>query len=38
MKAAQVLLICVPLVTWVYGWQYWTSSALIQGPADFLIN
>jgi uncharacterized RDD family membrane protein YckC len=33
-----VLLICVPLVTWVYGAQYWTSSALIQGPADFLIN
>lgn len=33
-----LLLICMPLVTWVYGWQYWTSNAFIQGPADFLIN
>jgi len=33
-----VLLICMPLVTWIYGWRYWTSDALIQGPADFLIN
>lgn len=33
-----LLLICLPLVTWVYGWQYWTSNAFIQGPADFLIN
>lgn len=33
-----VLLICMPLVTWVYGWRYWTADAFIQGPADFLIN
>lgn len=33
-----LMLICMPLVTWAYGWQYWTSNAFIQGPADFLIN
>lgn len=33
-----VVVICVPLVTWVYGPQYWTSSGLIAGPADFLIT
>jgi uncharacterized RDD family membrane protein YckC len=33
-----VVMICWPLVTMIYGWQYWTSQAFIQGPADFLIN
>ena len=33
-----VLIVCVPLVTFVYGRTYWTSEALLQGPADFLIN
>jgi uncharacterized RDD family membrane protein YckC len=33
-----LLLICMPLVTWVYGWRYWTSNAFIQGPVDFLIT
>lgn len=33
-----VLLICMPLVTWIYGRRYWTSDAFIQGPADFLIT
>ena len=33
-----LLMICWPLLTMTYGWQYWTTSALIQGPVDFLIN
>ena len=33
-----VLAIAWPLLTWVYGTAYWSSSALLQGPADFLIN
>ena len=33
-----VLIICVPLVTMVYGKDYWLASALLQGPADFVIN
>jgi uncharacterized RDD family membrane protein YckC len=33
-----VLVICLPLVTYIYGGSYWTSDALLQGPADFLIN
>jgi len=33
-----LLMICWPLLTMIYGWQYWTTSALIQGPVDFLIN
>lgn len=33
-----LLVICAPLVTWVYGRAYWTSDAFLQGPADFLIN
>jgi uncharacterized RDD family membrane protein YckC len=33
-----VMVICVPLVTWIYGRDYWSSTALVQGPADFLIN
>jgi len=33
-----LLVICVPLVTYIYGGSYWTSDALLHGPADFLIN
>ena len=33
-----VALICVPLATWIYGWEYWSAGTLIQGPADVLIN
>jgi uncharacterized RDD family membrane protein YckC len=33
-----VAVICLPLLTLIYGEQYWTSNALLQGPADFLIN
>jgi uncharacterized RDD family membrane protein YckC len=33
-----VMVICFPLVTWIYGRDYWSSTALVQGPADFLIN
>ena len=33
-----VLLICLPLVSFFYGEDYWTSAEVIKGPADFLIN
>lgn len=33
-----MLVICVPLVTMVYGREYWSSNRFIQGPLDFLIN
>jgi len=33
-----VLIICLPLVHWIYGAEYWASTRLIQGPADFLIT
>jgi uncharacterized RDD family membrane protein YckC len=33
-----VMVICLPLVTWYYGPDYWQTVAFIQGPADFLIN
>lgn len=33
-----VMIVCLPLVTLVYGRSYWTSDAILQGPADFLIN
>ena len=33
-----VAIICFPLATWIYGWEYWTAEAMIQGPADVLIN
>jgi uncharacterized RDD family membrane protein YckC len=33
-----LLLICVPIVTLVYGEEYWTSPEMLAGPADFLIN
>jgi uncharacterized RDD family membrane protein YckC len=33
-----VVAICFPLVTMIYGREYWVSTAIIQGPADFVIN
>ena len=33
-----VAILCLPLVSWIYGSDYWTNPALIQGPADFLIS
>lgn len=33
-----MLVITVPLVTWVYGVDYWVSDEMIRGPADFVIN
>ena len=33
-----LLAVCVPLVTAIYGKEYWLSDAIIHGPADFLIN
>jgi uncharacterized RDD family membrane protein YckC len=33
-----LLFITIPLVTAVYGRQYWSSTDWIRGPADFLIN
>jgi uncharacterized RDD family membrane protein YckC len=35
-----LLLICAPIVTWIYGTDYWlgTEMKLIYGPADFLVN
>lgn len=33
-----LLFITVPLVTLIYGREYWSTTEWIQGPADFLIN
>lgn len=33
-----VLIICLPLVHWIYGEAYWLSGKWVQGPADFLIT
>jgi len=33
-----IMVVTVPLVTAVYGKQYWISDSWIKGPADFLIN
>jgi len=35
-----VMIICAPLVTWIYGASYWVDleKGFIAGPADFLIN
>ncbi len=33
-----IMVITVPLVTAVYGKQYWLSDSWLKGPADFLIN
>ena len=33
-----VLAITFPLLTWIYGSDYWVDGQLIKGPADFLIS
>ena len=33
-----MLVIVAPLVTFIYGREYWLSDRIIAGPADFLIN
>ena len=32
------LIVCIPLLTWIYGYGYWQADAFIQGPADLFIN
>ena len=36
--AVLLLLICWPLLIWIYGWEYFDSEALVVGPADFIIS
>lgn len=33
-----VSIILAPLLTWIYGADYWTSEDLFQGPVDLVIN
>ncbi len=33
-----VVMLTAPLVTWIYGREYWYSSRLLHGPADFVIT
>jgi uncharacterized RDD family membrane protein YckC len=33
-----VMVVCAPIVTSIYGWDYWSSDRFIQGPADFVVN
>jgi len=33
-----VVIVCWPLMTMIYGWDYWSSESLVQGPADLVIN
>jgi uncharacterized RDD family membrane protein YckC len=33
-----MLVICLPLVHWIYGEEYWMSGKWVNGPADFLIT
>jgi uncharacterized RDD family membrane protein YckC len=33
-----VAVICWPVLTYIYGWQYWSSDAFIQGPLDFIVS
>ena len=33
-----VMVICAPLLLWIYGADYWLSDEFIKGPADVLIN
>jgi uncharacterized RDD family membrane protein YckC len=33
-----ILVIIAPILSWIYGVDYWLSTSLIQGPADFLIS
>lgn len=35
---ALVMLICFPLLIWIYGWGYLGNEGFIAGPADFLIS
>lgn len=36
--SAIVMLIALPLLTWIYGSAYWDGDSFIQGPVDFLIS
>ena len=33
-----VVMLTAPLVTWIYGREYWYTTQLLHGPADFLIT
>ena len=33
-----IFIILLPLLTAIYGWSYWDSEKLIQGPADLLLS
>lgn len=33
-----IVVIALPLLIWIYGRAYWESTAMIQGPVDFLIS
>ena len=33
-----LMLVCFPLLIWIYGWDYLGNDGLIAGPADFLIS
>jgi len=33
-----VLVIVAPVLTWIYGPEYWVSDRLVHGPADVLFN
>ena len=33
-----LLMICMPVITWIYGAHYWTTTRFIAGPADLLVN
>jgi uncharacterized RDD family membrane protein YckC len=33
-----IVVICFPLLTLIYGMGYWSSTELVQGPADLLLN
>jgi uncharacterized RDD family membrane protein YckC len=33
-----MLVIIAPVVSWIYGADYWLSGEIIQGPADFLVT
>ncbi|MFT5836739.1 MAG: putative RDD family membrane protein YckC [Candidatus Azotimanducaceae bacterium] len=33
-----LLMVTFPILVWIYGWAYFDSGALIEGPADFIIS
>jgi uncharacterized RDD family membrane protein YckC len=33
-----ILIIIAPVVSWIYGADYWISGKIIRGPADFLVT